>query len=242
MDVNLIKSSEVRNALETLREMPTKLGELLEQSRAESIAIGLNTNLSLTGKNDAYNKSATKFMGQVDVLEQQAKTMKGVIENWIGEQFQRPAGDAASELLYEFKLSQSWRRIERILDGIEQRASLIRTIEELINDFVKSDDMLSLEALQTELDVYLKSRNMAMPNEISNRILEVRAAHASPNQRAALALLDEMSTSYPRLTACFSEVRRCLQNRATIGILPGWNLGEQVSLNMPAEPAGYSWS
>jgi len=231
----------VRQGLETLRQMPVRLGEVLEAIRLEAVNIGLDQSLSLTGKNEAYNRSATKFMNQVEQMEAQSKALHDDLQRWIAQQLGKPHGNAAEELLFEFRVAQAWRRIERVLDSVEQRTALLRTVEDLVSEFVKLNDQVGLEALQAELGSYFRARNMTTPSDLAKRISEARAVHASPQERLAIALRDELAVGFPRLTTTFGEVKRAIQTRSTIAILPGWTTDERITLNLPKEPATYTW-
>jgi hypothetical protein len=82
---------------------------------------------------------------------------------------------------------------------------------------------------------------MVMPPDLTERVRQARAVHASPEVRQALALQKELETGLPRLMVCFGQVKRALQERATVGILPGWSADEQITLDLPKEPAGFTW-
>jgi len=234
-------TGEDRQALEALRNMPVQLGEILEKARLEVIHIGLDTSLSLAGKNERYDQSARRFMAQVDQMEQAAQAYKADLERWIASKLRQPQGDPNVELLYEIRTDKAWRRIERILDGTGDRAALIRTVFDLTDDAIKRDDQVTLAAIDQELPAYFQARSMVMPPDLAERIRQAKAVHASPQERQALALQEELEAGFPRLMVCFGQVKRALQERATVGILPGWSADEQITLDLPKEPAGFTW-
>jgi hypothetical protein len=242
MTVNSLSlEGEVRTALETLRSMPVQLGELIERSRIETIQVGLDQSLSLAGKNEKYNQSAAKFMAQVDRMEQQAQLYKETLERWIAAKFGKPQGDPAAELLHEIRLDKAWRRLVKIFDSVQERGALIRTLTDVISEAVKNDDRTVLDALDEELPAYFQARNMTIPPTLTEQIRAARIAHANPEERQALALREELETGFPRLAAAFGEVKRAIQNKATVAILPGWDSTERITLDLPSEPATPSW-
>lgn len=234
-------TGETRQALEALRNMPAQLGEILEKARLEAIQIGLDTSLSLAGKNERYNQSARRFMAQVDQMEQTARAFKADLERWIAERIDEPQREPIEELLREVRMDKAWRRIERILDGTGDRAALIRTVFDLVDGAIKQDDQITLAAIGQELPAYFQARNMVMPPDLTERVRQARAVHAGPQERQALALQEELEAGFPRLMVCFGQVKRALQERATVGILPGWSADEQITLDLPKEPTGFTW-
>jgi hypothetical protein len=96
-------TGETRQALEALRNMPVQLGEILEKARLEAIQIGLDTSLSLAGKNERYNQAASRFMAQVDKLQAAALAFEADLERWIASKLRQPQGDPNVELLYEIR-------------------------------------------------------------------------------------------------------------------------------------------
>lgn len=226
-------TGETRQALETLRNMSVQLGEILEKSHMEAIQIGLDTSLSLAGKNERYNQAARRFVAQVDQMEQAAQAFKADLELWIAERLGKPQGEPIEELLREVRMDKAWRRVERILDGTGDRAALIRTVFDLVDGAIKQDDQVTLAAIDQELPAYFQARSMVMPPDLTERVRQARAVHASPQERQALALQEELEAGFPRLMAAFGLAKREIQEKATVAVLPGWAEDEQVALDLP---------
>jgi hypothetical protein len=242
MAVNSLSlEGEVRTTLETLRSMPAQLGELIERHRLETIQIGLDQSLSLSGKTQKQNDVAKRFIAKVDQMEESAKAYKADIQRYIDKALGKPQGDPAQELLYEFRMAQAWRRIERVLDSAKDRSTLVRQVVDLVNEYAKNDDVLAVQAMDAELDAYFKARNMTPPVEVAKNIEAVLVAHASPEERRAIALRDEVSIGYPRLSAAFAMTKSSIQSNSPAVALPGWDETEKILINLPAEPATPSW-
>lgn len=232
-------TGEARTGLEFLRGLPQQLGEILEQTRLQTVQVGLDRSLSLGGKTNRTNEITSRAMAQVDQLEQRAQAYKATLETWIAKRLGKPQGDPQAELLHEIRLDKAWRRAVRILDAVQDKPALVRMAFDLVDAAVKEADGVTIEALDAELPAYFKARNMTTPPELAKQIMAARVVHASPEVRQALALQAELAEGFPRLTLAFREVKRALQTQATIAVLPGWSSTERVALDLPKpEPAG----
>ena len=242
MSFNIINlTGDTRVALQSLRDMPRQLGDLLERLQYENIQVNLDQNLSVGGKTKKINQITAQYMSEVDKLEERAKLFKADLERWINERLSKPTGEPSEELLNEIRLDKAWRRLVKIFDSVQERGALIRTLNEVISDAIKNDDKIVLDALDEELPFYFQARNLSISPTLTEQIRAARIAHSNPAERQALALREELGTGFPRLTLIFGEVRRAIQSRATVAVLPGWDSTEQISLNLPAEPAGMGW-
>lgn len=224
----------IADTLSSLRSYPQMVGELLERCRYETIQIDLDPRLSKGGKTEAVNAIAAKYMSQIDQMEQAAQADKAALEAAIAQALSQPQGDPTAELARQIKYQRIWERLKGLLDTYEDSQALHRGLSDVIQQAAEAHDLDTLNVLLEEAPAYLASRRMpSMWDAVSPSVQAALVAHASPKERKALQAKQELETGWARLAAAFSEAKRAIQQRATIGVLPGWNENERITLDLP---------
>ncbi len=224
----------IADLLSSLRDYPVQVGEIVEAFRRAVIQVELNPNLSLAGKTQEVNQIAERFMTQIDRLEQAAQADKETLEKLIAQALSKAQDDPTAELAKQIKYQRIWGRTKALLDTYQDAQTLHRGLSDIVQQAAESHDLDTLNVLLEEVPAYLATRRMpSLWHPVSPTVQSALIAHASPAERRALQAQQELEIGWPRLAAAFSEAKRAVQRRATIGVLPGWSPDERVTLDLP---------
>lgn len=223
----------LRPDLDTLRNAPARLGDILKDLRAAVAQANLDAAGRLTpvGQAEVESGLRNKALQAIDTLEAQCQAAKGRIERRLAEAEQRPLADAATETLLELKRQAAWNRTRPILDRLEAPA-LLERIGSLAKQAAEAGDDATLRALESELPAYLEARRMtSLLLTAQNTVDQARLPHLPPAARQAVSVRRDLATGWPRLAAAFQAARREASGQGGLTIvLPGWNTAERITL------------
>lgn len=220
--------------LANLRDYPAQVGELVEAFRMATIQVDLDPSLSVGGKTEKINQISQRYMNEIERLEVAAASDKEALEKLIVQSTSRTEDNPTVELAKQIRYQRIWERVKSLLDTYTDAQALYRGLSDLVQQAAEGHDLDTLNVLLEEAPTYLAARRMvSLWDAVSPSVRAALVAHASPAERRALQAKQELEVGWPRLAAAFSEAKRAIQQRATIGVLPAWSPDERITLDLP---------
>jgi hypothetical protein len=207
----------------TLEAIPEQVGNLLFSVYPKYTEIELNSALTREGKNQAQDKLISAVIAELDRLQQVAEAEAEAIERKAHKILDGQPGDIQAQILAELKAERTWKRIRRKLDAFPEPSSLLRGIEDMIDQASRNADRFTLALLREELPDYLAARRVNAP-QVFDWLDRAEIPLLTPEQREARKALAVLEENYPRVQAAISMARGAAEKKAfKVAALPGWD-------------------
>jgi hypothetical protein len=207
-----------------LRNIPEVVGNLLIETDRQITEIGLSPVWAPEEKGRRADAVVQATLNRLDNLRAAAEVSASSIEKAAKQALGSPEqGDTQEQILNELRAQRLWSRIKQSLDSVGSVAAMARTVEALIDDYGKAGDSFALGVLREELMLYLRGRNMGLP-QVNTWLDAAEVGLLSQEQRQARKALQELQAGLPRVLAAIQEGRRAVLGKSfRIAALPGWN-------------------
>ncbi|MDT8896774.1 hypothetical protein QYE77_00730 [Thermanaerothrix sp. 4228-RoL] len=207
----------------TLQGIPEQVGNLLFGVYPTYTEIELNSALTREGKNQAHDQLIGKVIAELDRLQQVAESEAERIQKQAEKILNGAQPDPQTAVLNELKAQRAWGRIRRKLDAFSEPSSLLRGIEDLIDQTARNGDRFTLALLREELPDYLAARRVNAP-QVFDWLDQAEVPLLTPEQREARKALAVLEENYPRVQAAIDMGRRAAQMKSfKVAALPGWD-------------------
>ncbi|MGB9799622.1 MAG: hypothetical protein ACPLUL_05960 [Thermanaerothrix sp.] len=207
----------------TLSGIPEQVANLLFGVYPRYTEIELDSTLTREGKNQAQDKLISAVIAELDRLQVVAESEADRIQKQAEKILNGAQPDPQTAVLNELKAQRAWGRIRRKLDVFGEASSLLRGIEDMIDQASRNADRFTLALLREELPDYLAARRVTAP-QVFDWLDRAEIPLLTPEQREARKALAVLEENYPRVQAAISMARGAAEKKSfKVAALPGWD-------------------
>lgn len=250
-----VSTTQPTNAgLQLLRQLPSKVADLLKQHFEQRLRINKAPRLSAGATTDQQAAAQQRMTQEQGALKDaslssvrqfriDASKHETAARSDVNRRLGRPEpADSAEANLRESREARAWARTKPLLDQVEPVA-LPDTVRDLAIEALASNDDDALSALRLELPAYtrLRSADRSLADQILAAVtatLDQAVAQARPAVAEVLQEQRELEVGMRRLLLGFTYAEHAINESELSAVIPSWD-PKQPELIVKGEPVDH---